>query len=244
MIRRVDFKMVNGRPFYTIKSGYFNISKNNGVFALESNSWSVYVHEDKIVFRCDSLSRGMNDDLVREFTISPKEGSLFMQTSKDNWYWFWRDKETQDVMDKYSINKIIPIDPSEYIHLEQVNLLEHHYSPDGEYDGYRIKDSTIKGSQSFKVWLSDKVAINKIEPKIITKHPILGNTTEVILSDVYFSLDTFMLVKNREEHQTLYINKDIPISDIDEYMSRHEPVFSDITPVLDDSFIKNSNIGN
>lgn len=235
---RIDFaKDTNNRFRYSIKKGYFNISKFDDTTRFDSGDWVVEFNQEMIHFTCNSVVRGANNDMVRDFTFTTKEGSLFLYTSPTNWYWYWREKHTQDVMDNFNINKIIPVDVHDYVYIEQTNIIKYHYTPDNEYCGYTISESELKGSQSFKVWITDGVSINKIVPKIVVTHPVLGNTTKLLLSDVYFGLTDFLLIQNRKEHRTLYINKELDINEVAKYMNEHQELLTSVTPVLDEEFV-------
>jgi hypothetical protein len=235
---RIDFVKDGNEHFrYSIKKGYFNISRTDTMTTFDCGDWFVEFNDETIHFKCNSVVRGSNNDMVRDFTFTTKEGSLFLYTSPNNWYWYWREKHTQDVMDTFNINKIIPVDVSDYVYIEQINLVKYHYTPNGEYCGYTVGDSELKGSQSFKIWLSEGVSLNKITPKMIVTHPVLGDKTKLLISDVFFGLDSFLLVQNRKEHRTLYINKDLDIQEVAKYMKEHQEVLTNITPVLDEDFV-------
>ena len=66
---------------------------------------------------------------------------------------------------------------------------------------------------------------------------MLGNTTKLLLSDVYFGLTDFLLIQNRKEHRTLYINKELDINEVAKYMNEHQELLTSVTPVLDEEFV-------
>lgn len=239
-VKRIDFyKNENGKFEFKIVKGWFRIiEEEDGTIKLRSSNWDVLFTGDKIKFIGKSLSRGAGDDsLCREFNKELIEGSLFFYTSQTNWYWTWRDKEVQDIMDKYEINKIIPVEPNSPIELEQISSLKVFYNHK-KYTDSEVDDSNLQGSKSFKVFYSDNTKIKSIEPDVLINHPSFKKNEYMVMSQVSIAVDRFIIVKNREAHRTLYISKNCSMKELEKELSKTEIVYSQVKPIITDKFIR------
>lgn len=124
-LKRVDFYR-NAAGTFGFRRAYrdFEVSPERDGIKLESMDWDVLFKGTSIEIYCKSLTRGAdNPDLCRRFHKDLEEGSLFLFTTHDDWYWMWRDKATQDILDVYEIDQIKSVTPGKKIHLQQVNLV-------------------------------------------------------------------------------------------------------------------------
>lgn len=240
-VKRIDFSRGNnGDIQYNIHQGWFKENHlEDGSIFLTSSNWDIRIFHDKISFTCKSLSRGAGDsDIRRTFDRDIEEGSLFFYTSKNNWYWIWRDKSTQDIMDRYGINKIVPIDThNPMVHLEQINLLKVYYNHK-KYSDYDILDSDIPNSESFYILGSFDTNVKRIEPNIVVKHPIFKKNEYMVTSTAMIQVDTFLLVRDRKEHVTLYLNKRCSIEELDKELSNSNKDYTSLRPIITDKFIR------
>lgn len=247
-IKRVDFyKDENGKFRYYLPNKGFYIKKehNSTETTLLSRNWNVYIRESGIEFHCQSLARGpMDDSLCRTFNREYIEGSLFLVTTNNNWYWYWRDKEVQDILDKYDINKLVPVYTKHPVELEQVVLAKLQYDQEGQFLGYDVAESPIKGSESFSVYMHNTASLLDITPDIIIRHDSFEDNECLILSKARFIVSDFLLVKNRNAHKTLYINSNFSITDVDTILASEPIEYNMIRPVLDEAFLTKTNIIN
>lgn len=57
-----------------------------------------------------SLSNAKPEPVERIFFLSVKDGSLFLHNSTHDWYYYFRDKDVQDVLDEWDITRMITSD--------------------------------------------------------------------------------------------------------------------------------------
>ena len=226
--KRIDFVARNGTIRPRIIRGWFKETEDeNSRRVFISKNWTVVIGNEKIHFECRSQSRSFNEHTKREFDIELREGSLFMYNSTSTWYWYFRKKDIQDFLDKRGISKIVSIKPNTIIKLTQMQLIGK--NSDGKFE---ILPSTIKRYESFSYWKTNFVEMTSITPTILVNNNMLPKNTSIIISDVFFNMDKFLLVKNREGHETLYVNKGIDNSEVDRYIDNNPITYTIPKPIL------------
>lgn len=245
-IKRIDFyKDDSGNYRYHLPNKGFFIKRDSvtNETTLLSRNWSVYIKSHGIEFACSSLARGpVNKELRRDFMRDFEEGSLFLVTTNNNWYWYWRDREVQEILDKYDINKLVPVYTKHPIELEQIVMAKLHYDDNGIFTGYRLHESPIKGSESFSVYIHNTTNLLDISPDIVIRHASFKDDECLVISKARFIVSDFLLVKNRTHHKTLYVNSNFLVKDVDTILSSEPIEYKMIEPVLDEDFLKKTDI--
>ena len=185
---------------------------------LDFGNWTI--RADNRDLELISLSNASNDCHRRKkFHLQMREGSLFLFNSASDWYWYFRDKETQSFLDTYHINKMVSVRDTDQVELTQIHEIDFsgdYYSP------------IIRGKfQTIKVWTLPGSEFQGIKARVTVDQV---TTATKIISTVTYKVNTAMLVQNRRDHMTLYINNYHDISEVKSYLDKHEPNFIEPRP--------------
>ena len=105
--KRIDIRFIEGK--YTIlPSKEYTVAYDDTFTEVILYNWKIILnnYEKYLYIQSESKAKTTKNNT---FYIKPKEGSLFLYNSTTTWYWYFRDKETQDFLDEFNIGKVVSI---------------------------------------------------------------------------------------------------------------------------------------
>ena len=167
-------------------------------------NWILEIKDNKIYIV--GLSKA-NSKRERISLFDLKEGSLFLHNSSFDFYAYFRDKDTQSILDKYGIQKMVAIENSLFITLHVVNgkvtnqiiYLNGFNLINTEKSNFNITD---ENNEYFQV---------KLE----------------FLRDRNISQISYLIQMGKDEYNNiLYIGKGKTLEDLDKYINSEHKLFN------------------
>lgn len=204
-MKRLDMNKINGELKIIPKNGVFNIKKENDDFKIKSDSWTIVINKRRMYIHCSSNAINKK----RDFNIPYMNGSLFLYNNTHNWYWNFRKKSLQNMLDKIQVDTIVNLDIDDHITIPTIVEQKKKYVYTRFVDEFR-------GLMTVK-YFGDNVK-TKIHVELYYPEKFLCKVM------VDFSFNTFLLVNTKPGHNILYL-KGVLVRDIFDKLKNAEMKF-------------------
>jgi hypothetical protein len=175
-------------------------------FFINDSMWDISIDDDIITIISKSKAKKKK---TNKFVRPIEEGSYFFYNSTTNWYWYFRPRTMQDLLDRFSIDRMIPAEG------------------DIELEIYAIKDENDKIIPSdfdliptLKYWspneVETNVKFNAIIPEYKSMIDVLkgNNGVNLCVGNIKISFKDWIIIENRVGHRELYVKKNVKVSDL------------------------------
>jgi hypothetical protein len=186
--KRIDIVVYNGHVKVTPVQGYFQLKEiENERILVTTGSWKIIIDKHSTFINCSSKAIKKQN----KFKIATMNGSLFLYNSTNNWYWYFRKKKLQFILDMHKIDAVKICDTN------QIELP----CCFSNYDG-TLSESNLEKSPTLK-YFGDAVEV-KLDK---THMDIFDDTSSLIVATVLFSFKKFLIVEFLPNHRRLYVDK-------------------------------------
>jgi hypothetical protein len=215
--KRIDIVVYNGQVRVEPVQGYAEVQPKDGKYLITTGSWSILVSPESINIYCSSKAIKKRN----RFKIATMNGSLFLYNSTNNWYWYFRKKKLQFILD---VNKVDNVKMCETHVVELpccVSLKDN-----------VISESSIEKSPSLKYDGDNVTAVLDKTNMIID-----SDDSSIAMVTIKFKFDKFLIVEFLPNHRKLFIHKNYRIEDLfaDGYLK-----MIDVKSVINDLSVKGS----
>ena len=151
-------------------------------FYIEVSSWQITINWQNTYIFCASKAK----EKRRKFSIRTRSGSLFLYNSTTNWYWNFRNRSLQKMLDALHVDRIVNMD-NNTADIEVVLAKE-----DGVYKEYQGEDfHTIR-------FISDTM-----EKPSIKEYAEVENGMRLAMAT--FTFGKYLMVETTKGHHLLYL---------------------------------------
>lgn len=186
--KRIDIVVYNGHVKVTPVQGYFQLKEiENERILVTTGSWKIIIEKHSTFINCSSKAIKKQN----KFKIATMNGSLFLYNSTNNWYWYFRKKKLQFILDMHKIDAVKICDTNQ---IELPCCFSNH-------DG-TLSESNLEKSPTLK-YFGDAVEV-KLDK---THMDIFDDTSSLIVATVLFSFKKFLIVEFLPNHRRLYVDK-------------------------------------
>lgn len=202
MTKRINFSFNKLTGKFTVNCGpEFEVKETEEFIELSTTNW--YIKLDLIYRKIFIHSYSNAKKKRRDFNIYARSGSLFLYNSTTNWYWYWRNKNLQDELDRFSIEKIVTIEelPIEHEIVCKVN------QETGEPIPVELSESD---GGTIRLFPADVPV--KIIPKYYAK--TVNSNLDFVISQGEITPSKFVIIEYKLGHRILLIKPDIKINDL------------------------------
>jgi hypothetical protein len=186
--KRIDIVVYNGHVKVTPVQGYCQLKElENERILITTGSWKIIVDKNDIFINCSSKAVKKQN----KFKIATMNGSLFLYNSTNNWYWYFRKKKLQFILDMHKIDAVKICDTNQ---IELPCCFSNHEGT--------LSESNLEKSPTLK-YFGDNVEI-----KLDKAHmDIFDDTSSLTVATVLFHFGKFLIVEFLPNHRRLYVDK-------------------------------------
>jgi hypothetical protein len=186
--KRIDITLCNGQVKVKPVQGYAELKElEGGKILIVTGSWKITVAPEHTIIYCSS--KAVNKK--RKFKLSTMNGSLFLYNSTNNWYWYFRKKKLQFILDMYKIDAVKLCDTNQ---IELPCCFSNHEGT--------ISESNLEKSPTLKYFGDD------VRVKLDKAHmDMYDDESSLTVASVLFKFGKFLIVEFLPNHRRLYVDK-------------------------------------
>ena len=212
--KRIDINRTTPTDSVRISYDYHDFksqSLGTGITLLSAKNWDVFIDENTNNIFIESKSNSCKGKKKTNFNIHLDNGSLFLYNSSTDWYWYFRDKETQDFLDKFNISKLISI-PDDG---RDLKLAQYHYVT--IYSDITIIFDSCNNKSESTIQLHNEDTEHIVYYPQVEYVRQIGNLMQV-KTNLSIPIDSFLLVQEADGYRKLYINDAYNLNAVKKYL--------------------------
>ena len=166
-----------------------------GEFLFVTGSWKIKISDKQIKIYCDSKAIKKRN----RFNIATRVGSLFLYNSTNNWYWYFRQKRLQDILDYIQVDSMKICDYDDTVSIPCCF----------DYTDDIYSESKVNGSPTIK-FAGPGVQASIDENEILMSDE--NNSVRVAM--IKFKIKSFVIIEFLDNHRKIYLKSGVKVEDL------------------------------